>query len=62
MQLVRLLRRSGGAFNAAAKAVMKMRGVDCGRVRLPLRDLSPQEYEDLESALERIGFFEYCPR
>jgi N-acetylneuraminate lyase len=62
MQLVRLLKRSGGAFNAAAKAVMKMRGVDCGRVRLPLRDLTPEQYKRLENDLEILNFFDICPR
>lgn len=62
MQMIRLLRRAGGSFNSAAKAVMKMRGVDCGRVRLPLRDLTAEQFQRLGAELERIGFFEICPR
>jgi N-acetylneuraminate lyase len=62
MLMIRLLRRAGGSFNAAAKAVMKMRGVDCGRVRLPLRDLTREQYEKLENGLEELGFFGLCPR
>lgn len=61
MQMVRLLKQSGGSFNAAAKAVMKMRGVDCGRVRLPLRDLTAEQYGRLENELEAIDFFSICP-
>jgi len=62
IQLVCVLRGCGASFNAAAKAVMKMRGVDCGPVRMPLRDLTPQQYASLEGKLEEIGFFEICPR
>jgi len=62
MQLIRLLRKVPGSFNAAQKAVLKMRGVDCGRVRLPLRDIPPEEYGRLEEELEKLGFFDYCPR
>jgi N-acetylneuraminate lyase len=62
MRLVRLLKRSGGSFNSAAKAVMKMRGVDCGRVRLPLRDLTEEQCHRLENQLELMEFFQICPR
>ena len=62
MQTVKLLKESGGSFNAAAKAVMKMRGVDCGPVRMPLRTLSASLYKKLETDLEAIGLFEYCPK
>jgi len=46
----------------AAKAAMKIVGIDCGPVRLPLRDLSADERAALCGELERIGFFDYAVR
>lgn len=54
--MIRTLNRYGGL--AAGKAVMKMFGLDCGPVRLPLRDLTADQYQALATDLERIGFFE----
>jgi N-acetylneuraminate lyase len=41
---------------------MKMIGLDCGPVRLPLRTLSDAQQAELRLELERIGFFEFCSR
>ena len=43
---------------AAQKAIMRMIGVDCGPVRLPLRPLGCVEYEELKARLIDLGFFE----
>jgi len=47
-----------GAF----KSVMRMIGLDCGPVRLPNRNVTEEQYEELKSKLEEIGFFEYCSK
>jgi N-acetylneuraminate lyase len=60
MEFIALFARSGGL--PAAKAMMKMIGIDCGPVRLPQRSLSSQAQERLKADLDRIGFFEYCSR
>ena len=52
--------RFGGL--TAAKAMMKMIGLDCGPARVPQRNLSAQQYDLLKAELERIGFFEYCSK
>lgn len=52
--------RHGGL--AAGKLAMKLIGVDCGPVRLPLRHPSAEQERSLREALEAIGFFEYCSR
>lgn len=44
----------------AAKAMMRIIGVDCGPVRLPLRPLANEAQAQLRAELERIGFFEFC--
>lgn len=60
MELVTLFRQFGGL--PAAKAIMKMIDLDCGRARLPLRDLPEQELRRFRARLEEIGFFDYCVR
>jgi len=55
---VAVFRKFGGV--RAGKAIMKMIGIDCGPVRLPLRSLDDEERRALRGELERIGFFEYC--
>lgn len=62
--------RARGAINAmvhagglpAGKAIMRLIGVDCGPVRLPLRALSDPEVDQLRQALERAGFFQLASR
>jgi N-acetylneuraminate lyase len=44
----------------AGKAIMKMIGMDCGPVRLPLRRLTDEESDRLRDELGRVGFFTYC--
>ena len=41
---------------AAGKAMMKMIGLDCGPVRAPLQNLSPEALESLRRDLEHAGF------
>lgn len=60
MELVSVFRRFGDL--PAGKAMMEMIGLDCGAVRLPLRNLSRQERSGLRTSLDEIGFFEYCVR
>ncbi len=60
VQLAVVLEKFGGL--PAGKAMLKMIGVDCGPVRLPLRTLSEEEADQLRSELERVGFFTYCLR
>ena len=58
--MVAVLKRFG--VTRAAKAVMRMIGLDCGPVRTPLRDLAEAERAALRAELERVGFFEYAMR
>lgn len=53
IELVRTFSKYGGV--AAQKAIMKMRGLDCGPVRPPLKDLSPAAYRQLEQELTALG-------
>ncbi len=55
---ITIIHQHGGL--AAAKFVMKIIGVDCGPVRLPLRRLTAEQEISLRNALEGVGFFDYC--
>lgn len=44
------------------KAMMRMLGIDCGPVRLPLRSLSADAERELEKDLRDIAYFEHCSR
>lgn len=58
--MVAVLRKYDGT--PGGKAIMKIIGLDCGGVRLPLRNLSKKQYSELANDLEKIGFFDYCSK
>lgn len=60
MEAVAVMQRARCSFFAAAKAIMRLRGLDLGPVRAPLRDVSPAQHAELARALDRIGFLAYC--
>ena len=47
------------SFMGAAKATMKMLGVDVGPARLPNGNLNAQEVSTLRHELETMGFFDW---
>ncbi|RYX84115.1 N-acetylneuraminate lyase [bacterium] len=57
VQLVQTLVPYG--YLPAAKAVMKMLGVDLGGARLPFAPLSDEQKRSLRADLEKLGFFEW---
>ncbi|MDA1277901.1 MAG: dihydrodipicolinate synthase family protein [Verrucomicrobia bacterium] len=57
VRLIKLLASYG--YMGAAKATMKMLGVDVGLARLPNGTLSPQQTARLRSELEALGFFDW---
>lgn len=59
VDMIKLLTQRPGLFHAAGKSIMTMLGVDCGPVRSPLTKMTPMQYENLKTELEKIGFFEY---
>src|SRR5262249_1011418 len=60
IEIISIMIRHGGL--PAAKAIMKMIGVDCGPVRAPLHNLSEIQKESLRQDLERAGMFSFCAR
>ncbi|HWN96712.1 MAG TPA: dihydrodipicolinate synthase family protein [Methylomirabilota bacterium] len=57
VQLVATLASRG--YMGAAKAVMRMLGVDVGPARLPNTSLDAQQQAALRAELERLGFFDW---
>ncbi len=57
VQLVQLLASHG--YMGAAKAVMKMLGVDVGPARLPNASLTAAQQAALRTDLEKLGFFDW---
>jgi N-acetylneuraminate lyase len=57
VQLIRMLGTYG--YLPAAKAVMKMMGVDVGPARLPHPTLTSDQVIQLRGDLERLGFFDW---
>jgi len=60
MEMIRALCKPPGAALVTGKAIMKRIGVDCGPVRSPVRNLSDEELSDLNAALDRVGFDDFC--
>lgn len=56
VELIELIAEFG--FPAAAKFVMALVGVDCGPVRPPLTNLSPEDQADLRTRLDAAGYFD----
>jgi N-acetylneuraminate lyase len=55
-EMVAVLNRYGGM--AAGKAMMALKGIDCGPVRLPLRQPGAKEIRGLQEDMERLGVLE----
>lgn len=53
IEMIAALSRHGGM--SAGKAVMKMHGIDCGPVRLPLQVVSDAAYDKLRAELQTLG-------
>lgn len=54
INIIAVMNRRGGL--AAGKAMMKMIGYDCGPVRAPLQNPSPEAVESLTRELKAVGF------
>ena len=54
IQIIAVMARHGGL--PAGKAMMSLHGLDCGPVRPPLKNLSPEELKVFRSELEQVGF------
>ncbi len=60
IDMIRLLGKYGGI--ATGKAYMKLIGLDCGEFRLPVKNMSGEEFELFKKDAEQLGFSNFCSR
>lgn len=60
IDMIRLLGKYGGI--ATGKAYMKLVGVDCGKFRLPVTNMSDEEFEEFQKDVEALRFKDYCSK
>lgn len=60
IDIVRLLGKYGGI--ATGKAYMRAIGLDCGKFRLPVQNMSEAQYEAFLEDLQVIDFFQYMSK
>jgi len=60
IDMIRLLGKYGGI--ATGKAFMKAISVDCGEFRLPVKNMSEQDFSAFVEDLTAIGFDQYCSK
>lgn len=57
-KIIDILHHASCGFHAAAKCAMKMIGLDCGPVRLPLQNPNSQEFDKLRESLKSALLFQ----
>lgn len=57
IDMIRLLGKYGGI--ATGKAYMKLVGIDCGEFRLPIKNMSADQFEDFKKDVDALGFSAY---
>ncbi|NTS43294.1 dihydrodipicolinate synthase family protein [Flavisolibacter sp. BT320] len=60
IDMIRLLGKYGGI--ATGKAYMKLLGIDCGKFRLPVQNMSDEKFEQFRSDVEGLSFQSYSSR
>ncbi len=60
IDLIMLLGKYGGI--STGKAFMKLLGLDCGEFRLPVTNMTPDQFKNFEEEARLNGFFKYSSR
>ncbi len=58
IDMIRLLGKYGGI--ATGKAYMKLIGLDCGNFRLPVKNMSNNQFDTFKQDVQQLNFSEYC--
>ncbi len=58
IDMISLLGKYGGI--ATGKAYMKLVGVDCGEFRLPVKNMSAEEFELFKKDVDQLNFSSFC--
>ena len=56
--MIRLLGKYGGI--ATGKAYMKLLGLDCGEFRLPVKNMTAEQFILFKKDTEQINFSSFC--
>ena len=60
IDMIRLLGKYGGI--ATGKAYMKLIGMNCGEFRLPVKNMSSEQFEAFRKEVEQLNFSSFCSR
>jgi N-acetylneuraminate lyase len=60
IDMIRLLGKYGGI--ATGKAYMKLIGMNCGEFRLPVKNMSKEQFESFKKDVEQLNFSSFCSR
>ena len=58
INMITLLGKYGGI--ATGKAFMKLIGMDCGKFRLPVRNMDDATFESFQTEVHKVGFYSFC--
>jgi N-acetylneuraminate lyase len=58
INMITLLGKYGGI--ATGKAFMKLIGMDCGKFRLPVRNMDDAAFESFQTDVHQVGFYSFC--
>jgi N-acetylneuraminate lyase len=58
--MIRLLGKYGGI--ATGKAYMKKIGMDCGEFRLPISNMSDEQFKLFSADVDALGFSDYASK
>ena len=60
INMIRLLAKYGGI--ATGKAFMKLVNMDCGQFRLPIKNMSEQQFESFKNDVASLNFESFCSK
>lgn len=60
IDMITLLGKYGGI--ATGKAYMKLIGLDCGSFRLPVKNMSSEDFENFKKEVEQLNFSSFCSK
>jgi N-acetylneuraminate lyase len=60
IDMIRLLGKYGGI--ATGKAFMKLVGLDCGEFRLPVRNMTAEQFDQFQNDVEQLNFKSYSSK
>jgi len=60
IDMITLLGKYGGI--ATGKAYMKLVGLDCGGFRLPVKNMSSEQFESFKKDIEQLNFSSFCSK